>query len=98
MNMDSSVVAITEENVVFGDGPAKTLDGEQVFGMRESTWEKIQRRILQLSAQMSIARHGLNLIASWGEGKEVNSSFDSPENAKIARETLALIEKEGSNG
>ncbi len=33
-------------------------------------------------------KNALNKIASWGEGKEITSSFDSPHCAKIAREAL----------
>lgn len=41
---------------------------------------------------LRIALAGLHQIASWNEGPVVNSSFDEPGSAKMARHTIELIE------
>lgn len=41
-----------------------------------------------LRAKVERLRSALTIIASWDEGPEVNSGFDEPESAKVAREAL----------
>ena len=53
-------------------------------------WIDFSRR---LERERDAAVEALNRIASWGEGSEVDSSFDEPASASEARATLRAIEE-----
>jgi len=42
--------------------------------------------------QHKVMSSALNVIASWSEGREVDDAFDEPNSAKVARETLRLLQ------
>lgn len=46
---------------------------------------------IHLSRKLEVAKEGLNNIASWSEGEEVNGTFDEPCSAYTARKALAKI-------
>lgn len=45
----------------------------------------------QLERELAIAVKALNVLASWGEGSPVRSSFDEPHSARQARDALAAM-------
>lgn len=53
----------------------------------------LKHSLLEADARrLEIARHHLNIIASWGEGSPVRPSFDEPGSAQQARTALAAID------
>lgn len=57
--------------------------------------ERLRTELAAKMDEVERLRTALNKIASWGEGKEVSGRFDSPYEARIARE--ALKPKDPSN-
>ena len=57
-----------------------------------TTWRKsyVVTRLDKALKIIEVQREALDKIASWGEGKDVNSSFDEPVSAKIARTALGM--------
>jgi hypothetical protein len=55
---------------------------------RQECIDSQRARIKQLEAEVERLREVLNYIASWGDGQVVNSSFDEPDSAKVARKAL----------
>lgn len=49
---------------------------------------EMETDLIRSSARIEELEKALNLIASWGEGDEVNGSFDEPGSASIARDAL----------
>ncbi len=50
-----------------------------------------RERATKLRKKLELALEELNSLACWSEGKHVTGSFDNPDTAKSARETLARI-------
>ena len=56
---------------------------------------QLLEKIQLIRQQLTEAQAALDAIASWDEGPKVDSSFDEPGSAQIAREALAKAKELG---